>query len=64
MTQQVTVVDGQIRGILDGLFHRNIFACVNLIAVSYHGIADAPLGERLIRLSGYAPKLDKKVIAI
>ena len=62
MTEQVTVVDGQIRRLVDGLINRKIFNCVNLIVVSDHGMADAPPGERLVHLSDYIPDLNETAI--
>lgn len=58
----MTVIDGEIRRLLDGLIQRNIANCVNLIVVSDHGMADSPPGERLVRLSEYIPDLDKTAI--
>jgi ectonucleotide pyrophosphatase/phosphodiesterase family protein 1/3 len=63
VTEKVALVDRYIRKLIDGLAHRNIFSCVNIIIVSDHGMAHSQSGEQLVYLQKYIPDLEETTIA-
>ncbi|XP_032780225.2 ectonucleotide pyrophosphatase/phosphodiesterase family member 3 [Daphnia magna] len=62
VTEKVTVVDRQIRRLIDGLLARNIANCVNIIVVSDHGMADSPPGKQLVDLEKYVPDIQQSAL--